>query len=129
MVERDSNTVILYPVNDRSQNTLVPLTMRHVEHGATIYSDGWSAYCDLNDLEYRHFSVIHKCTFKTKYRNVETGDIVTVHTNQIEGAWKHAKQHFKRMSGTSIKQFGGYLAEVIWRSRIKVNLYVPFLMH
>jgi hypothetical protein len=76
MVERD--TVILYPVNDRYKHILVPLIMRHVDHGATIHSDGWSAYDDLNDLGYRHFSFIYKYSFKTKYRNVGIGDIVIV---------------------------------------------------
>jgi IS1 family transposase len=50
MVKRDTNTIILHPVNNRFQDTLVTLIMRHVEPGATIYSDGWSTYCDLKDL-------------------------------------------------------------------------------
>ena len=33
MVERSSNTIILYPVNDRSEATLIPIIERHVEKG------------------------------------------------------------------------------------------------
>ena len=48
-----------------------------------------------------------------------TKEEVVVHTNRIEGAWKHAKEHFKKMSGTQSSQFDGHLAEVMWRSEVK----------
>jgi len=112
MVERASNTLIMYPVNDRSRSTLLPIIKRHVAPGSTIYSNGWSAYCDLYSEGYRHFTVIHKYTFKSFYWNVETGDFVEVHTNRIEGALRHAKTHFRKISGTKLTQFEGHLAEV-----------------
>ena len=126
MVDRNTNSIILYPVNDRSQNTLIPLIERHIEKGSTIYSDGWSAYCDLNSRGYRHFTVLHKYAFKKIYVNVETKEEIVVHTNRIEGAWKHAKNHFRKMSGTLSSQFEGHLAEIIWRSRAKGRLYESF---
>jgi len=126
MVERSSNTIIMYPVNDRSRSTLLPIIKRHVAPGSTIYSDGWSAYCDLNNEGYRHFTVVHKYTFKSFYKNVETGAVVEVHTNRIEGAWRHAKTHFRKISGTKLTQFEGHLAEVMWRSQVKANVYGPF---
>lgn len=126
LVDRGTNTVILYPVSDRSKETLLPIIQRHVEPGSTIYSDGWSAYCSLNELGYKHFTVLHKHSFKKTYKNVETGELVDVHTNRIEGAWKHAKQHFKKMSGTKVSQFEGHLAEIMWRSDAKGNLYNRF---
>ena len=66
-VERSSNTIILYPVADRSAEILLPLIQRHVSLGSTIYSDGWSAYCDLSSLGFKHFIVIHKYSFKKVY--------------------------------------------------------------
>ena len=126
MVERSSNTMIMYPVNDRSRSTLLPIIKRHVEPGSTIYSDGWSAYCDLNSEGYRHFTVLHKYTFKSFYRNVGTGEIQEVHINRVKGAWRHAKTHFKKISGTLLPLFEGHLAKVMWRSEVKGNVYVPF---
>ena len=126
LVHRDSNTIILYPVSDRKEATLIPIIQRHVAPGSTIYSDGWSAYCDLNALGYKHFTVLHKYSFKKTYVNVETNEEVVVHTNRIEGAWMHAKSHFRRMSGTNTAQFEGHLAEVMWRSRVKSKLYEKF---
>ncbi|XP_060590076.1 uncharacterized protein LOC132745237 [Ruditapes philippinarum] len=112
MVERSTNSLILYPVKDRTADTLIPLIERHVEKGSTIYSDGFSAYFHLNDMGYRHFTVIHKYSFKKTYKNAETGDIEVVHTNRIEGAWKHAKDYFRKMSGTKASQWEGHMAEV-----------------
>ena len=33
LVERESNTLLLYPVSDRSEETLLPIIERHVEKG------------------------------------------------------------------------------------------------
>ncbi|XP_045191303.2 uncharacterized protein LOC123548134 [Mercenaria mercenaria] len=126
LVDRESNSIILYPVTDRTKETLIPLIQRHVAPGSTIYSDGWSAYLDLNTLGYRHFTILHKYAFKKAYKNVETGDITYVHTNRIEGAWKHAKDHFRRIVGTKSGQFEGHLAEIMWRSECKGDVYQKF---
>ena len=67
MAERETNTLLIYPVPDRSEDTLLPIIQRHVEPGSTIYIDGWSAYCGLNDLGYHYFTVLHKYSFKKVY--------------------------------------------------------------
>lgn len=76
MVERDSNGLLIYPVSYRTEETLLPIIERHVEKGATIYSDGWLAYCKFNEAGYEHFTVIHKYYFKKTYVNTKTQDIV-----------------------------------------------------
>jgi transposase-like protein len=120
MVERETNTLILYPVSDRSEDTLLPIIQRHVEPG-TIYS----SYCRLNELGYRHFTVLHKYSFK----NTTTGEEVEIHTNRIEGAWKHAKDHFRRLSGTKISPFEGHLCEIMWRAEVTENIYDRFIRY
>ena len=104
---------LLYPAGDRTKQTLIPLIKRQVALGSTIYSDGWSAYCDLNSIGYKHFTLLHKCSFKKVYINQATDNSVVCHTNDIEGAWNYAREHFKRMSGTQLVQFEGHLAEVM----------------
>ena len=126
MIERKSNTILLYPVSDKKKETLIPLIQRHVAPGARIFSDGWSAYCDLNSLGYEHFTVLHKYSFKKVYVSKTTDETVVCHTNEIEGAWKHAKNHFRKMSGTELSQFEGHLAEVMWRSETKGRAYTAF---
>lgn len=56
MVERESNHLLIYHVSDRTKETLLPIVERHIAKGATIYSDGWSAYCKLNEAGYDHFT-------------------------------------------------------------------------
>ena len=72
LIERQPNTIILYPVLNHSKETLIPLIQRHVAPGSTVYSDGWSAYCDLNSLGFDHFTVLHKYSFKKIYVNKTT---------------------------------------------------------
>uniref|UniRef100_A0A8W8MNP1 Uncharacterized protein n=1 Tax=Magallana gigas TaxID=29159 RepID=A0A8W8MNP1_MAGGI len=60
------------------------------------------------------------------YVNKETKEEVEVHTNRIEGAWKHAKDHFRKMAGTKLTQFEGHLAEIMWRADVKTNIYSCF---
>ena len=127
MIERSTNRLILYPVDHRDEETLIKLIQRHVKPGSRIFSDGWSAYASLNQRGYEHFTVIHKYAFQKKYRNTRTGEVITVHTNRIEGAWRHAKDHFKRINGTSMNNFEAHLAEIIWRNRVaKKNIVNEF---
>ena len=119
IVERATNRLLLFPVNDRSQETLIPIIQKHVAPGAEIYSDGWASYLCLNRKGYKHFSVIHDGRFKQTYIDEETEQEKTVHTNTIEGAWTHAKRHFKEINGTTRKNFESHLCEVIFRNHFK----------
>ena len=116
IVERSTDRLIMYPVAERTEDLLISLIEKHVEKGSTIFSDGWSAYCNLNELGYDHFTVLHKYAFKKVYKHKITGELKVVHTNRIEGSWKHAKDHFRKMSGTSRSQFESHVAEVLWRN-------------
>ncbi len=126
VIERASNRLLLFPVDQRNAETLIPIIQRHVTPGTRIYSDNWAAYRSLNDLGYEHFSVTHKVGFKKVYENVNNGDKVEVHTNRIEGAWKHAKQHFRKINGTSLSNFEAHLAEIVWRNFNAGSIYPSF---
>ena len=97
IVERESNRVSLYPVDKRDECTLVSLIKTHLEPGSTIYCDGWLGYHNLNQMGYEHFTVLHKHTFSQEYRNVQSNEILKVNINRIEGAWKHAKNYFRKI--------------------------------
>ena len=92
--ETSSNRIILYPVEHRNKQTLIPLIQKHVEVGSQIYTDGWAAYGDLNKLGFAHYTVNHNERFKQTYIN-DDGVIVECCTNRIEGAWQSCKEHFK----------------------------------
>ena len=58
--------------------------------------------------------VEHKYAYKAICCDQETNDVVEVHTNRIEGAWKHAKKHFRDMNGTSMNNFEGHLFQIMF---------------
>ena len=91
LIERETNNIILYPVDNRSAETLEKIICRHVHPGTTVFTDGWAGYSRLNELGLEHFVVEHKHAFRATYHNEATGESRTVHTNRIEGAWHHAK--------------------------------------
>ncbi len=126
LVQRSNNKLLLFPVDKRDKATLIPIIQAHVKTGSRIFSDCWAAYRGLNDLGFEHFSVNHKVGFCKVYVNDETGEEVQVHTNRIEGCWKHAKQHFRKINGTSLANFEAHLAEIIWRNWHRENLYESF---
>ena len=111
IVHRSTHRLILYPLDARDEATLIPLIARHVEKGSSIYTDGWHAYQSLNDRGNDHYMVEHKYTFVQQYRNVQTGELKTMHINTIEGAWKFAREHFCRINGTSIENFEGHFSK------------------
>ena len=108
IVERSSNLLVLYPVDNRDAATLIPIIQKHVRPGTIIYSDNWVAYFNLNNLGYEHFTVTHKTTFKQIYKNVDTGEIVHCNTNRIEG---HGK-YLRTISGKSIGQILSFLSSI-----------------
>ncbi len=126
LVERETNRLLLFPVDQRDTATLIPIITQHVRQGSRIFSDGWAAYRELNDRGYQHFSVNHKVGFKKTYVNVLSGEEIEVHTNTIEGCWKHNKQHFRHINGTSLGNFEAHLAEIMWRNWNKTHIYAAF---
>jgi transposase-like protein len=98
MNERSSNRLKIFPNDKRNSATLIKLIADNIESGSTKYTDGWTAYKCLSQHGYEHYVVEHKHAFKAKYVNYTTRDKREVHTNTIEGAWKHVKQHFQRIN-------------------------------
>ena len=74
-------------------------------------------------------SLAQSARFSGMSYTTTTKEEVEVHTNRIEGAWKHAKDHFRKMSGTKITQFEGHLAEIMWRADVKLDIYEGFFRH
>ena len=81
--ERESNTIILYPLADCNGNTLLSIIQRYCAPGSTIYCDSWSALLNFN-ISPQYTSTLSKNMFVNK----DTGELelVEIHTNRIEGA-------------------------------------------
>jgi transposase-like protein len=121
LVERQTNFLKLFPVERRDATTLTKIIRDNVAEGSTLYSDDWKAYILLPEAGYRHRIVQHKKAFAADYHDPATGEIERVHTNRIEGAWKHAKTYFRTMNGTSVSNFEAHLCEIMFRNRKRGN--------
>lgn len=102
-------------VEKRDKNTLLPIILKEVEKGSTIYSDEWAAYRTLENYGYIHKTVNHSQSYVAPDGS---------HTNTVEVSWHHMKTRFLRqMFGVSEKLLVSYLHEESVRSKFKNNMY------
>jgi len=104
IIQRDNKQFIIVPVQSRDKSTLIPIILRNIKIGATIYSDCFSTYVNnntfpkkssLTDYGYHHQWVNHKMEFVSK-------DFSHIHTNNIERLWLTIKSDFRKKN---IKKF------------------------
>lgn len=89
-------------VENRKSNTLIPIIIDRVKPGTTIISDCWKAYDCLSKEDFHHLKVNHSIEF------VRYSDDLKIHTNTIEGTWRHCKGAMP-VTGTNHEYFKDYL--------------------
>ncbi len=95
-----------FTIPDTKQETIQPIVEEQIQYGATIYTDEWWAYRDLN-LLYDHEIVNHAA------RQYVNG---TVHTNTIEGFWGQFKRSIIGIYvQVSPKHLQRYVDEAVYR--------------
>ncbi len=104
-IEEESRNWFIVCVDDRTEATLVSLLNEWVRPGKTIYSDFWKGYINLTAHGYIHETVNHSKEYVTTDG---------VHTNKIEGHWRHINTRLPTR-GTKKEHFDSYIAEFIWR--------------
>uniref|UniRef100_A0A0L8IIW8 ISXO2-like transposase domain-containing protein n=1 Tax=Octopus bimaculoides TaxID=37653 RepID=A0A0L8IIW8_OCTBM len=91
--DREDKKGFLVFVPDRSSETLLPLIKKFIKPGTSVYSDCWSAYNGIAEIEvtpkYTHFKVNHSENF--------VDPTISAHTNSVECYWKNVKRRFKSM--------------------------------
>ncbi len=105
-------------VDRRDAPTLLPVIQRYVRPGTMIYSDGWGAYNNLQNIGYGHESVIHADNF--------VDPVTGVHTNGVEAYWSRAKQKIKAVYGWRLHMVPSYLDEFLWRERFGLQTAEAF---
>lgn len=86
MIERGSNRLTIIPVARRTTEEMLDLILKHVLPGTEVCTDKWRSYNALCENNYYHRTVNHSVTFVSPEG---------VHTNTIEGCWKHARQSLR----------------------------------
>ena len=67
LVERLTNHLYLFPVMDRTEETVVKIIEKVCSKGSILYTDGYASYVNLNEYGYTHFSVNHEEDAVFKY--------------------------------------------------------------
>lgn len=119
LIERESNRVIMVPVEKRDRQTLIPIIQQWVEPGTTIMSDCWKPYDCLKDLGYTHQTVNHS----KNYVDPQTGAC----TNKIEASWRVAKASFGHSSRRK-KFFASYLSRYMFLKNCRSLKVDPFVV-
>jgi len=98
IIQREDHQFVIIPTYSRDESTLLPLMLKHIKIGATIYSDCFSTYVNnhvlpkkskLEEYGYQHQWINHKVEFVSALFD-------HIHTNNIERLWLKLKTDFKR---------------------------------
>ena len=112
MIERHSNKVRFFPVQQRNADTLLPIIAANIEPGSLIISDGWAAYGGIKQMQQKfdHRFINHKLFF------VDPNDR-QIHTQGIEATWGALKTSMRHLCGTNRDLFPTYLFQYAFRRR------------
>jgi transposase-like protein len=106
MVQRGGRVAAM-TVDNVKRATVFPIVQERILPRATVYTDYYSVYNNLERAGYRHGRINHS------ERVYVSGD---VHTNTIEGFWSLVKRGLDGVfHGVSKKHLQGYLNEYAWR--------------
>ena len=105
---RTTGLLLLFPVQNKAQETLFPLIVEHVDSGSQIVSDKAATYVTrggrshLEELGFEHYYINHSIEFVDPVQNF-------IHTNNIERSWRSLRasiSHVKRsLSEEKIQSF------------------------
>ena len=101
LVERQTNRIKLFAVENCDAQKLLKIITENVEQGSKLHSNGWAAYKNLAESGYQHYVVEHNYAYQAIYKRATTRESITIHTTCIEGAWKLAKVN----QSISIKEY------------------------
>lgn len=95
--------LLLFLVDDRTKETLIPKIRDNTIEGSLVFSDEWKAYNCLSDLDFHHLTVCHKYRFRRYHFD---GRVVTrVTTNHIERAWVEVRKTTEKMTPDDLEEF------------------------
>ena len=98
----------MIPVENRKQETLIPIIQQWIHPGSIIHSDCWKSYNKLSKIGYTHVTVNHSKEFLNESN--------AAYTNAIESDWRHAKVLMPHY-GVHRGMHSGYLGEFMWRRK------------
>lgn len=102
--ERETKKLLLFLVEKKDSQTLIPIIQHHILPGSTIYSDKGGSYSNLGALGYIH---------ATADLSEPSVDEAGIHTQNIERCWQVARAWVLR-SGNKVSMYLKYLARYLF---------------
>jgi hypothetical protein len=99
-IEESTNRCVMWLVDRRNKQTLIPIIKQHIRPGTLIKSDEWGAYESLDTEGFDHLTVNHSVLFVSA---------AGVHTQSIESLWSRIKDITKARKGSSKEHLPGFL--------------------
>jgi len=107
MIQRNGELVVQMLPNVQ-QKTIKPYILSTIMPGATVYTDEYAIYSNLEQLGYKHCTVNHG---SGEYARDEDGDgFHEVHVNTQEGCWSLLRSWLRPHRGVSQEKLPKYLA-------------------
>lgn len=111
-VSRDSKQVVLESIDQRDENTLQTLIMKHTAKNCDIFTDEWGGYRNLWYWR-SHLTVNHSKEFVSSHLRI-------VHTNTQEGVWGQIKPFARHIyRGIPTSKLNSFLKEFMFRYNLK----------
>jgi len=112
MAQRDGKIVVL-AVKDCDASTLQPIIKKYVSKDSLLITDSWNGYNGM-DSHCNHYMI------KDQEHGYKHDYNPEIHTNCIEGAWKHMKASVSGMyNHVSRKHLQLYLDEFVYRHNMR----------
>ena len=107
--DRDTGEIVAMPTEDRRRETLHGIVKENVKPGATVYTDEWIGYRNLDG--YKHETVNHSAGEYVKWM---------ASTNGLESFWSMLKRgHYGTYHKMSVKHLHRYVNEFAGRSTLR----------
>ncbi|XP_028133902.1 uncharacterized protein LOC114329089 [Diabrotica virgifera virgifera] len=124
-LERKTGKLFLTPVQERKEETLLPLISGTILPGTVIVTNGLEAYRNIG----RFGGGVYEHQIILKQNNFRNSDDNTVHTKNMEKLWLRAKKRLSTQWLNSTDLFPSYLQEFMWREQVKhKDPFVEFLI-
>jgi AraC-like DNA-binding protein len=123
VLQRSTGRLRMEIVADRSAPTLGAFIRMHVPAGSVVCTDGWLGHSDVG-ADYEHHSVNHSEDEYVRVDNSAAFGTVVVHTNTLEGYWKHLRGSVANKTLRTMKHLSTCITTAMFRksNRSLLNL-------
>jgi transposase-like protein len=124
MCSRQTGKVHIEAVRDKAGGSLLPVISQHIQIGATIISDAWSAYKILSQRGYTH-KIINKN--QDGFSRTEEKTNTKINVNRVENLHAYIRRTIEHHSKLIMSHGKLIVAECLFRKNFK-NLFLSILL-